>query len=92
MISYMFLKARADYDPPEAASDELVVCQFCGAVVTYGMWVTHSNFHYADHRQFASRDHQHEYEGYAGTAGPRCRICGRTPPEMPNTTVSATTT
>ena len=32
--------------------------------------------------------HTHEYEGYATTGGPRCIVCRRTPPEIPNSTVS----
>ncbi len=45
MISYLFLS-----DEPRSSSptqQELVVCQTCGAVVTYGMWTDHSNWHFS---------------------------------------------
>ncbi len=36
----------------------------------------------------ANPPHSYEYEGYATTGGPRCVTCRRTPPEIPNTTIS----
>ena len=63
-------------------------CQDCDAVWSHDFIgpcphpIRHT--HLAD----ANPPHTHEYEGYATTGGPRCRVCGRTPPEIPNTTIS----